>query len=111
MFMNVLVGIDGSASSRDAIALASRLLRRGGRLTLVHVRSPARSGVAGPLGGGADDAREASRRLLVRERASAEVATELVSVCDSAPGRGLQFAGRRARGRSARVRAAAGRNR
>ena len=89
MFLNVLVGVDGSSSGRDAIALASRLLSRGGRLTLVHVRAPAPSAAAGPFGGGADDAREASRRLLVRERASAEVATELVSICDLAPGRGL----------------------
>jgi len=88
MFLNVLVGVDGSSSGRDAIALASRLLA----LADSHARSraaPAPSAAAGPFGGGADDAREASRRLLVRERASAEVATELVSIRDLAPGRGL----------------------
>lgn len=36
-FENVLVGVDGTATGRDAIALADRLRADGGRLTLAHV--------------------------------------------------------------------------
>ena len=38
MFENVLVGVDGSSSGQDAVALAAGLVQDGGRLTLVHVR-------------------------------------------------------------------------
>lgn len=37
MFENVIVGVDGEAGGRDAIALAKILLAEQGRLTLVHV--------------------------------------------------------------------------
>jgi nucleotide-binding universal stress UspA family protein len=40
MFRNVLIGVDGSQTGRDAIALATALVRPGGRLTLAHVDVP-----------------------------------------------------------------------
>ena len=36
-FDNVLVGVDGTPTGRDAIALADRLCARGGRLTLANI--------------------------------------------------------------------------
>lgn len=37
MFDHVIVGVDGQHGGRDAIALASDLVARGGRLTLAHI--------------------------------------------------------------------------
>jgi nucleotide-binding universal stress UspA family protein len=37
LFRNVFVGVDGTPTGRDAIALAERLRARGGQLTLAHV--------------------------------------------------------------------------
>ena len=37
MFENVLVGVDGRPTGRDAITLASQLRHEGGKLTLAHV--------------------------------------------------------------------------
>lgn len=39
MFKNVLVGVDGRAGGRDAIALACKLTNPDGKLTLAHVHS------------------------------------------------------------------------
>ena len=39
MFKNVLVGVDGRAGGRDAIALASQLANPDGKLTLAHVHT------------------------------------------------------------------------
>ena len=81
MFENVLVGVDGSENGRDAIALASRLAGRGGTLTLAHVH---RGEVtpSGMLTPGLEAAeREASERLLERERAAAGVEAELSACC------------------------------
>ena len=39
MFKNVLVGVDGRPTGRDAIALATRLLDPEGKLTLANVHS------------------------------------------------------------------------
>jgi hypothetical protein len=36
-FDNVLVGVNGTSTGRDAIALADRLCARGGRLTLANI--------------------------------------------------------------------------
>ncbi len=78
MFDNVLVGVDGSANGRDAIALAARLAGTQGKLTLAHVHR----------GEIAEELRD-SHELLERERANAGVQAELVSVVASTPGRGL----------------------
>jgi nucleotide-binding universal stress UspA family protein len=89
MFDNVLVGVDGRPGGRDAIALASRLIDPDGKLTLAHVHSgPMRRAHAvtpGPL----REEREASAKLLERERADSEVHAELVSVVGMSSGRAL----------------------
>ena len=78
MFRNVLVGVDGRPSGRDAIALAHRLTAPDGRLTLAHVH---RSEVA--------EEREDSRKLLQAERIAAGIEAQLISVVSTSPGRGL----------------------
>jgi nucleotide-binding universal stress UspA family protein len=89
MFKNVLVGVDGGPHGRDAVALASRLVDRTGKLTLAHVRGgelpTARALTSGiPMG-----AREESQQILERERDAAQVEAELVRVEASSPGPGL----------------------
>ncbi len=78
MFKNVLVGVDGRPTGRDAIALASQLMDPHGKLTLAYVRSDE---VAEDLGD--------SNKLLDRERIEAGVKAELLSVVSASPGRGL----------------------
>ena len=89
MFNNVLVGVDGRPSGRDAIALASRLIDPNGKLTLAHVHSgplhPSHAVTPGLL----REEREASAKLLEQERAAGEVNAELVSVVAMSAGRGL----------------------
>ncbi len=77
MFKNVLVGVDGRANGRDAIALATQLVDPDGKLTLAHVHR--------------DEAaeREYSHKLLEHERSGAAVEAELVSVASASPGAGL----------------------
>ncbi|HLM86280.1 MAG TPA: universal stress protein [Solirubrobacteraceae bacterium] len=77
MFKNVLVGVDGRANGRDAIALASQLVDPGGQLTLAHVHRDEPTG------------REDSHKLLEEERARAGVEAELISVVSRSPGSGL----------------------
>jgi nucleotide-binding universal stress UspA family protein len=89
MFKNVLVGVDGRPNGRDAIALASHLTGPDGKLTLAHVHGgdlrPSHALVPGLV----REPREASHTLLERERATAEVSAELISVVARSPGRGL----------------------
>jgi nucleotide-binding universal stress UspA family protein len=89
MFKNVLVGVDGSPSGRDAIALAAHLTDPDGELTLAHVHGSElrASHVIGP--GLLRGEREASEELLKRDRAAADVKAELISVVAGSPGRGL----------------------
>lgn len=89
MFDNVLVGVDGRPTGRDAIALASRLVHPAGRLTFAHVHSsplhPSHV-IAPDL---LDDEREASVKLLERERTDSDLDAELVSLVGVSPGRAL----------------------
>ena len=89
MFKNVLVGVDGSANGRDAIALAGHLTDPDGKLTLVNVRDgqlhPNHAITPGML----EEERQASAALLEEEREGAGVDAELVSVVAYSPGRGL----------------------
>jgi nucleotide-binding universal stress UspA family protein len=78
MFENVLVGVDGRAGGRDAIALARPLRATAGKLTLAHVHTSE-----------VEEEREDARKLLERERAAADVEAELVDVVSTSPGRGL----------------------
>jgi nucleotide-binding universal stress UspA family protein len=89
MFENVLVGVDGRANGRDAVALAARLTDPAGKLTLAHVRA----GGLHPLHAGTSrlpaEEHEASVKLLEQERAAADVDAELVGVIAGSPGAGL----------------------
>src|SRR6185437_10741308 len=89
MFTNVLVGVDGGANGRDAIALARQLADPEGKITLAHVHR----GDLDPLiamGRGLLKAeREASSRLLVDERLATGVEAELREVIALSAGAGL----------------------
>ncbi len=90
MFENLIVGVDGRPSGRDAIALARRLGSPQSALTLAHVHSggePHLMGAAIP--GHPAIGREGSSELLEREREEAGVEAELVSFPASTVGRGL----------------------
>ncbi len=90
MFENLIVGVDGRPSGRDAIALASRLGSPQGALTLTNVHGggephPIRAATPGRLA----TEREGSSELLEHERKEAGVDAELVSFPASTVGRGL----------------------
>jgi nucleotide-binding universal stress UspA family protein len=88
MFRTVLVGLDGRTGGRDAIVLARELMRPGGQLTLAHIyRDQGALGRAAALLLPAE--REESLRLLTRERDTADVQAELVTVAAQSVGRGL----------------------
>jgi nucleotide-binding universal stress UspA family protein len=78
MFSNVLVGVDGRAYGRDAIALAARLKDPGGKLTFAFVQ-----------GGSLAEDLEDSASLLEAERRAADLDADLISVVATSPGRGL----------------------
>ena len=84
---NVLVGVDGTHTGRDAIALAERLRAPGGRLTLAHVVL-----VQSPIYGNfsSTSAGRKSRAMLEREGAAAGVSAEFTGMFASSVGRGLQ---------------------
>jgi len=89
MFKNVISGVDGRGGRRDAIALATKLLDGAGSLTLVHVRQGATNPYHAIAPGLLDEERDASEKLLERERVETGVSAELVSVVGQSPGRGL----------------------
>jgi nucleotide-binding universal stress UspA family protein len=89
IFENVLVGVDGSSSGRDAIALASRLAGSAAKLTLAHVRSGELDPFQAMTPGLLEEERGASMALLEDERADADVQAELVSVVAAGAGAGL----------------------
>jgi nucleotide-binding universal stress UspA family protein len=78
MFNNVLVGVDGRAYGRDAIALAARLKDPGGKLTFAFVQ-----------GGSLAEDLEDADKLLEGERRAADLDADLISVVAVSPGRGL----------------------
>ncbi len=89
MFKNVLVGVDGRANGRDAIALASRLTDPDGKLTLAHVHSgnlrPSHA-IAPAM---VREEQHASHKLLEAERTTSDAKAELQSIVSMSPGRGL----------------------
>lgn len=89
MFKNVLVGVDGRAGGRDAIALASKLTNPDGKLTLAHVHTGDLRPSHAIAPGLVREEREASHKLLEQERAAADVKAELTSIVSMSPGRGL----------------------
>jgi nucleotide-binding universal stress UspA family protein len=89
MFKNVLVGIDGRANGRDAVALASRLADPAGKLTLAHVHPGELHPLHAITPGLLAEERIASEKLLESERDAAEIKAELVSIVAASPGGGL----------------------
>jgi nucleotide-binding universal stress UspA family protein len=89
MFRNVVLGVDGRPTGRDAIALAIALAEPDARLTLAHVYG----GVMTP-GRSANLAFDAAARadsdaLLEAERETAGIGAELISISATSVGRGL----------------------
>jgi nucleotide-binding universal stress UspA family protein len=86
-FTNVLVGVDGSAAGRDAIALGAMLRSPHSNLTLAHVSTYS----ATYLSRDAESARAEVRDMLERERerAQARMVAEVRDIESSSVGRGL----------------------
>ncbi|HEV7941207.1 MAG TPA: universal stress protein [Solirubrobacteraceae bacterium] len=89
MFKNVLVGVDGRSSGRDAIVLARRLLADDGHLTLVHVHGGAPRSPHSSIPVVATNAEQEALELLQRERDATEAQADLLPFCASSPGHGL----------------------
>jgi nucleotide-binding universal stress UspA family protein len=89
MFENVLVGVDGSPSGRDALALALALREPSGRLTLAHVHAGQLHPLHAVTPGLLKEEREASERLLREERERAHTQAELVSIIGASPAAAL----------------------
>lgn len=89
MFRNVHIGVDGSPTGREAIALAIALAEPDARMTLAHVHGGEISagGVLNRAFGA--DGPEAAQRLLEAERDAARISAELTSICAPSVGRGL----------------------
>jgi nucleotide-binding universal stress UspA family protein len=91
MFKNVLVGVDGRPSGRDAIALASRLMEPDGKLILANVHAGSLHPTHAITPGLVREERAASEKLLVQEREAAGVSAELLSIEAMSPGSGLHI--------------------
>lgn len=89
MFKNVLVGVDGRANGRDAIALARKLTDPAGKITLAHVRRGELNLIRSAQNELLREEHEASCNLLESERTVSGVDAELRSVVASSPGAGL----------------------
>ena len=89
-FDNVLVGVNGTSTGRDAIALADRLCARGGRLTLANIvlmPTPTyRNFHMTPVG-------RDRFEMLERERDASGVTAELTGMFAASVGSGLQQLG------------------
>ena len=87
MFGNILIGVDGRAGGRDAIALARRLAAPSASFTLAHVD-------AGPVSWwdhhvGQERVFDRSASMLAAERERAAIPAAIVCVGGTAPARGL----------------------
>jgi nucleotide-binding universal stress UspA family protein len=89
MFKNVLVGVDGTVNGRDAITLASRLIDRASKPTLVHVHPGEFHPLHAITPALLAEEQEASVKLLEDERAATGVDVEILSVVAPSPGAGL----------------------
>jgi nucleotide-binding universal stress UspA family protein len=89
VFAKVLVGVDGPASGRDALALAERLSDAGGRLTLMHVH-PGLLTVSHALTPALEEAdRRQLEEMLEELRAGAGVESDAAIVQGPSPGQVL----------------------
>jgi nucleotide-binding universal stress UspA family protein len=94
MFSQIVVGVDGRAGGRDAMALAERLLAPGGSLILTHVL------VGGGVRSTAALLAEEEEKLVAEIRATSlapDIGGEVICVRSSSPGRGLHERAERAR--------------
>ena len=91
MFKNVLVGVEGRSSGRDAIALAAHLTDPDGKLTLVHAHVGRFHPLHAASPGVVKEERERSRKLLEEERTATDVGAELIGVAANDPGAGLHI--------------------
>jgi nucleotide-binding universal stress UspA family protein len=89
MFANVIVGVDGSPTGRDAVKLALALADEGARIALAHVHGAVPT--PGRAASAATEAHEheGAMALLEAEREEMGVAAELVEFGASSVGRGL----------------------
>ncbi|MEO8966670.1 MAG: universal stress protein [Solirubrobacteraceae bacterium] len=85
-FANVLAGVDGSPTGRDAIALGAMLRHPDGELMLAHVSV---TSSAAYLSFGTGTARAGSIDMLERARTQAAVVADLKDVASLSVGRGL----------------------
>ena len=85
MFKRVLVGVDGRAGGRDAIALAQQLVTSSNRLVLANVYG--RSALRGAAGAGSEA--EHAHHLLTCAREDHGLECRTMVRLDSSPGRGL----------------------
>jgi nucleotide-binding universal stress UspA family protein len=89
MFNNVVVGVDGGEGGADAVALAERLCREGGRISLVFVY-PGEAGRHHSRYSEFDQAQRArGQRLLEKARDDAGIEADLRLVPSPSVGRGL----------------------
>lgn len=89
MFHNALVGVDGRQGGRDAVALASALVGRGAKITLLHVHDGLSRLTHAATPGTDAQEREKASRLLEQESTAAGISAELVEVESPRPGRVL----------------------
>src|SRR5271167_1566900 len=89
MFENVVVGVDGRVSGRDAIALATQIAQPGAAITLTHVVPGIFTPSHAVTPGLVNEDVAAAHALLEKERDAAGVDAELAVVQASSPGRGL----------------------
>jgi len=90
MFQNVVVGVDGRSGGRDAVALATKLTARAGKLTLAHVYPyPGDPPVRGYDEEEAEQIRRA-RPLLEAAAGHGKVDAQLRWIGASSPGCGLR---------------------
>jgi nucleotide-binding universal stress UspA family protein len=89
MFKNVLVGVDGSPSGRDAVALAKSLMDPNASLTLAHVHGGQLNPLHVVTPGLVEQERASSEQLLEQERERAQVQAQLISIVGSSPGAAL----------------------
>jgi nucleotide-binding universal stress UspA family protein len=90
MFANVIVGVDGSPTGRDAVELGQVLAQPGGRLTLAHVYGGVHTPGHIVHGKAAQAAQADAQALLAAEReATGADDAALEAFCASSVGRGL----------------------
>jgi nucleotide-binding universal stress UspA family protein len=89
MFKNVIAGVDDSDGSRDAIALAERLVEKDGELTLVYAYWAETHVWHGSSAAYDAVARDQARELLEKAREEAGIEARLLWHGSSSVGRGL----------------------